>query len=104
MCRKQTFVSHSSTESEVISLDAGLGMDGLLALDLWDLLIEVLRSTNNNVQPKYTRHQGTGTVLVTETDQAPGNRMRSISKMDVDTHLGDKEVSTNAFSNGEANS
>ena len=34
MCKKQTSVSHSSTESEIISLDAGLRMDGLLALDL----------------------------------------------------------------------
>ena len=35
MCKKQTSVSHSSTKSEIISLDAGLRMDGLLALDLW---------------------------------------------------------------------
>ena len=35
MCKKQTSVSHSSTESEIISLDAGLGSDGILALDLW---------------------------------------------------------------------
>ena len=35
MCKKQTSVSHSSTESEVISLDAGSRMDGKLALDLW---------------------------------------------------------------------
>ena len=35
--------SHSSTESEIISLDAGLRMDGSLALDAWDLVIEVLR-------------------------------------------------------------
>ena len=34
MCKKQTSVSHSSTESEIISLDAGLRMDGLPALDL----------------------------------------------------------------------
>ena len=46
MCKKQTSVSHSSTESETISLDAGLRMDGLLALNLWDVVIEVLRSTN----------------------------------------------------------
>ena len=38
MCKKQTSVSHSSTESEVISLDAGLRMDGIPALDLWDLM------------------------------------------------------------------
>ena len=50
MCKKQTSVSHSSTESEIISLDAGLRMDGLLALDLWDMVIEVLRSTNKKVQ------------------------------------------------------
>ena len=37
MCKKQTSVSLYSTESEVISLDAGLRMDGILALDLWDL-------------------------------------------------------------------
>ena len=33
--RNEQSVSHSSTESEVISLDAGLRMDGLPALDLW---------------------------------------------------------------------
>ena len=44
MCKKQTSVSHSSTESEVISLDAGLRMDGILALDLWDVVIGVLHS------------------------------------------------------------
>ena len=38
MCKKQTSVTHSSTVSEIISLDAGLRMDGSLALDLWDLV------------------------------------------------------------------
>ena len=32
MCKKQTSVSHSSTESEIISLDAGLRLDGIPAL------------------------------------------------------------------------
>ena len=41
-CKKQTSVSHSSTESEYISLDAGLRLDGLLALELWDLIVSVL--------------------------------------------------------------
>ena len=31
MCKKQTSVSHSSTESEIISLDGGLRLDGILA-------------------------------------------------------------------------
>ena len=60
MRKKQTSVSHSSAESEVISLDAGLRMDGLLALDLWDIVIEVLRSTKDNIQPKHTTRQEKG--------------------------------------------
>ena len=42
MCKKQTSVSHSSTESEIISLDAGFRLDGIQALDLWDLIVAVL--------------------------------------------------------------
>ena len=51
MCKKQTSVSHSSTESEIISLDAGLRMDGMPALDLWDLIVTVLHgNTHQNDQ------------------------------------------------------
>ena len=42
MCKKQTSVSHSSTESEIISLDTGLRLDGLPAVELWDLIVSVL--------------------------------------------------------------
>ena len=42
MCKKQTSVSHSSTESEIISLDAGLRLDGLPALEVWDSIVSVL--------------------------------------------------------------
>ena len=47
MCKKQTSVSHCSTEAEIISLDAGLRMDGIPALTLWDLVIEVFHSVPN---------------------------------------------------------
>ena len=47
MRKKQTSVSHGSTETEVISLDAGLRMDGIPALDLWDSVIEVFHSSPN---------------------------------------------------------
>ena len=46
MCKKQTAVSHSSTESEIISLDTGLRLDGLLALELWDLIVSVFESVS----------------------------------------------------------
>ena len=43
----QTSVSLSSTEADIISLDAGSRMDGIPALDLWDLMIEVFHSSPN---------------------------------------------------------
>ena len=43
-------VSHSSAESEIISLDADLRMDGVPALDLWDLIIDVMHSNSNQKQ------------------------------------------------------
>ena len=42
MCKKHSSVSHSSTESEIISLDTGLSLDGLPAQELWDLIASVL--------------------------------------------------------------
>ena len=48
-CKKQTSVSHSSTESDIISLDAGLRLDGTSALDFLDLIVAVLGNTNQNV-------------------------------------------------------
>ena len=47
MCKKQTSVSHSSTESEIISLDAGLRLDGIRALGLWDLIVAVLHGNTH---------------------------------------------------------
>ena len=46
MCKKQTAVSHRSTESEIISLVTGLRLDGLPALELWDLNVSVLRNVS----------------------------------------------------------
>ena len=51
MCKKQTCVSHISTVSEIISVDAGLRMDGIPALDLWDLVFDVFHSNSNQKQP-----------------------------------------------------
>ena len=48
MCKKQTSVSHSSTESENICLDAGLMLYGIPALDLWDVIVAVLGKTNQS--------------------------------------------------------
>jgi len=46
-CKKQGAVSHSTTEAEVISLDAGARLEGLPALIFWDLVLEVFAPTQN---------------------------------------------------------
>ena len=46
MCKKQTAVSHSSTESEIILFDTALRLDGLPALELWDLIVSVSGSVS----------------------------------------------------------
>ena len=71
MCKKQTSVSHSSTESEIISLDAGLRLDWIPVLDLWDLIVSVLGNTTQTpekpgrpvVNDKEQRSQGMTNVL-----------------------------------------
>ena len=80
MCKKQTSVSHSSTESESICLDAGLRLDGLLALELWDLIVSVLgnmtQTTERTERPviidRSQRSQGKINVL-NNIDCVPSN-------------------------------
>ena len=75
MCKKQTSVSHSSTESEIISLDAGLTLDGILALDVWDLIVFVL---GNTIQT----HDRTGQPVVNcDKDHGPNKRSQGMSNV-----------------------
>ena len=87
VCKKQTSVSNSSTESEVISLDAGLRMDGLPALDLWDIVIEVLRTTKDNIQPKHTSHQETGAVPDSKTTAQKVRRRQKVDQLSEVDHV-----------------
>ena len=64
MCKKQTSVSHSSAEAEIISLDAGLRMDGISALTLWDLVIEVFHSVPNRTDGPKRELQGKPSAVV----------------------------------------
>ena len=81
MCKKQTAVSHSSTESEFISLDTGLRLDGLPALELRYLIVSVL----GNVSPVsdgsgksesdvHKRHKPHGKIdVMKDIDSVPSN-------------------------------
>ena len=84
MCKKQTSVSHSSTESEIISLDAGLRLDGTPALDSWDLIVLVLGNTTQNHDrtvklvvcrdKNHVRHQSRGMLnVLNNVDSVPSN-------------------------------
>ena len=78
---QQTAVSHSSTESEIISLDTGLRLDGLPALELWDLIVSVLgnvsRVSDGSGQPDcdvHKRHKSQKKINVMENiDSVPSN-------------------------------
>ena len=48
VCKKHGAVSHSSTEAEVIALDAALRLEGLPALMLWDIVIDVMTSARSD--------------------------------------------------------
>ena len=80
MCKKQTAVSHSSTESEIISSDAGMRLDGLPALDLCDLIVSVFGSvtqtSDRTVRPVDTerRQKSRGMFnVLNNVDRVPSN-------------------------------
>ena len=75
MCENQASVTHSSTESEIISLDIGLRLDGIAALDLWDLIVFVLRNTIQT-------HDRTGQPVV-NCDRDHGHNKRSQGMINV---------------------
>lgn len=41
MCKKQTVVSHSSSESEIVALDTNVRTSGIPAVDFWDTILNV---------------------------------------------------------------
>ena len=80
MCKKRSSVSHSSTESEIISLDAGLRMCGLRALELWDIVIEVLRSIKTMYNPNIQGTRKLGQFLIPKPRPSMSKENRRLSK------------------------
>ena len=56
-------------------------MDWLLALGLWDIVIEVLRSTNNTVQPNHNGIQETGATLHSKTKTQNVKRRQKVEQL-----------------------
>ena len=99
MCKKQTSVSHSSTESEIISLDAGLRLDGIPALDLWDLIVAVLHSNT------YQSNQERGDPQKFPTRKKIHGKMDDLDNVDfisLKVHSSRKEALLYVFDDNEA--
>ena len=98
MCKKQTSVSHSSTESEIISLDAGLRLDGIPALDLWDLIVAVLHGNT------YQNNQERGDPSKSPTRKKIHGKIDDLDNVDFvssKVHSSCKEALLNIFENNE---
>ena len=98
MCKKQTSVSHSSTESEIICLDAGLRLDGIPALDLWDLIVSVLRNTTQ------TSERPGRPVIIGKSQRFQGetNVLNSIDCVPSNVQFSHQEALLYVFENNEA--
>ena len=98
MCKKQTAVSHSSTESEIISLDTGLRLDGLLALELWDLIVSVFGSVTQTSDR---------TVRLVDTErsqnsQGESNELKNIDSVPSNVQSSRQEALLYVFEDNEA--
>ena len=76
-------------------------LDGLLAQDLGDVVIDVLRSNNNTVQPNHNRIQGTGATLHSKTKtRKRGQKVEELSDVvfvPTDTHSSQGESQLSFF-------
>ena len=98
MCKKQTAVSHSSTESGFISLDTGLRLDGLPALELWDLIVSVFGSvtqtSDRTVRPVDTERS--------QNSQGKINVMKNIDSVPSNVQSSRQEALLCVFEDNEA--
>ena len=70
-------MSRSSTESEIISLDAGLRVDGIPAVDLWDEAREVMHSSNNR---KSSTQGAAGHCALTSSSGRPLSKSKKVDE------------------------
>ena len=97
MCKKQTAVSHSSTESEIISLEAGLRMDGFPALDLWDIDVQ---SKHTSIQETDALHSKTKTRKVERRQKV--EQLSDVDYVPTNTHSSHNESQLCIFEDNEA--
>ena len=102
MCKKQTSVSHSSTESEIISLDAGLRLDGVPAHDLWDLIVAVLGNTNQSHKNKREVRSTPHTIHKRKQSQRVINDLDNVDFIPSNVNSSHQEALLYVFEDNEA--
>ena len=99
MCKKQTSVSHSSTESEIISLDAGLRMDGSLAVDLWGTTPRIPTRTRACTRETGAKNQSTPKIKQVSDQNVD---LSHIVRLPSNVRLSEKESQLYIFEDNEA--
>ena len=68
---KQGSTFHSSTDAEIVALDAAVRMDGLPLMDFWDIVLDVFASHNKDKGNRQQQHQQqhSHTVLTSDIDE-----------------------------------
>ena len=84
---------HSSTESEIISLDAGLRMDGIPVLDLWDVA-----NTNTPTPQKNSANKGRVKELRETAASTSNVKLRNEGNQDIDPLSNLEHVATDTNS------
>ena len=74
-CKKQGCVSHSSTEAEIVALDAGIRMEGIPAMVFWDVVIRTMNPEAKRNSETVEKHQ------TIEIDTKVPPRMTSLNKL-----------------------
>ena len=97
--RNKPAVSHSSTESEIISVDTGLRLDRLLALELWDLIVSVSGSVS---QISDRRGQLVNDVKKHQQSQGKINVMKNIDSVPSNVQSSRQEALLYVFEDTEA--
>ena len=90
--------SHSSTESEIISLNAVLRLDGLPALELWDLIVSVM---GNMTQ---TTERTERPVIIDRSEKSQGkiNELNNIDCVPSNVQSSHQEALLNVSEDNEA--
>ena len=99
-------MSHSPTDSEIISFDAGLRMDGLLVLDLWAWSLKCWERIQRVPKPTQacTRETGVKTQITPKIKQVLDQNvdLSNIDQVPSNAHLSEKESQLYIFEDKEA--